>query len=245
MTEQMRIILDGDFAGHPFRGNQHVKAGINSRSAVHSSKNAKRAENRGTKRAAKKAHRSAHYAHKAALSTASGAAKHYHRKMARFHGRRSGLLLDSVPGEVFDAAMSAAGMVEGVIRRGGDVVGRVMIGGDGKAMVYVGAEGTQRVTLAGGETAMWSDDDAVDMVNALFTSAAPDAGAPTQSDERVMFLASVASGERDGDTLSDLLTRIGDAVEGLRGDGLLTGDVDDVAASAIKHWARLDEKAYG
>lgn len=58
----------------------------------------------------------------------------------------------------------------GKIMKGGQVVGLVDIGGDGKAMVYIGEDGSKRVTLENGFEAMYSDDDAAEMVRALFTN---------------------------------------------------------------------------
>lgn len=96
MTNESQIALDGDFKGHPFRGNQYKKASDHSRTAVRSSMSAKRAENNGNTKEAKKAHRSAYHSHMAAAESATGKAKHYHRKMAKFHGGRSGMTMDSV-----------------------------------------------------------------------------------------------------------------------------------------------------
>lgn len=91
------MVLDGDFHGHPFRGNQYRKASRESGAAVSASIKAKRAETRGgDAKAQKSAHRGAHHAHMAAAEGATGKAKNYHRKMAKFHGQRAGVRLDSV-----------------------------------------------------------------------------------------------------------------------------------------------------
>lgn len=98
-------ILDGDFKGHPFRGNGAVKAHAATGSAVHSSMRAKSAERRGDAKSASKAHETAHHAHKAALVEATGKAKKYHKIMAKFHGSRAGMAMDSV----FDSIVKGAG----------------------------------------------------------------------------------------------------------------------------------------
>lgn len=164
------VALDGDFKGHPFRGNQHRKASRSSGAAVGASIRAKGAERRGDKKAAKQAHRSAYHAHAAALHDASTKkAKSYHRKMAKFHARHSGV------DATLDSALALDGVDDdgyvGKIKKAGEVVGRVDLGGDGKAMVFVGAAGDERVTYTrGGESirALYSDDDAPSMVGWLF-----------------------------------------------------------------------------
>lgn len=88
--------LDGDFKGHPFRGNQYKKASQHSHSAVRASIGARRAEKDGDHKAAKSAHKSAHYSHLAAAESTTGKARRYHRKMAKFHGGRAGIALDAV-----------------------------------------------------------------------------------------------------------------------------------------------------
>lgn len=169
-------LLDGDFVGHPFRGNQHAKSSHESGAAVGASMRAKHAERKGDAKASAKAHTSAHYSHKAASVSASGAAKKYHVKMAKFHGGRGGVSkLDSVVA-VLDAAQKTDGMIIGKIKKGSTIVGRALIGGDGKAMVYVGKVGTERVVFASGTRAMWSDDDAGEMVTALLAPAKEVAG---------------------------------------------------------------------
>jgi hypothetical protein len=85
----LTYLLDGDFKGHPFRGNQHKKASKASHAAVHSSIHAKKTAKNGDKKSLKKAHLAAHYAHKAASVEASGKAKKYHNKMANFHGKHA------------------------------------------------------------------------------------------------------------------------------------------------------------
>jgi hypothetical protein len=95
-------VLDGDFRGHPFRGNQYKKADRASGSAVNASIRAKTAERRGDSKSATKAHETAHHAHKAAGVEATGKAKKYHKVMAAFHGGKAGVKLDSVEGSVLD-----------------------------------------------------------------------------------------------------------------------------------------------
>jgi hypothetical protein len=79
-------------------------------------------------------------------------------------------------GAMLDDAGEPAGeeweTVVGTIKRGGEVIGRAVVAdGDGKAMVYLGATGKQRVTFASSDgtrlRAMWSDDDAGDMIDWL------------------------------------------------------------------------------
>lgn len=95
--ENNQILLDGDFVGHPFRGNGSVTADEHSKSAVHSSMRAKHAEKHGDDNAKKSAHRKAHHAHMAASVDAKGKAKTYHETMAKFHKSRSGdATLDSI-----------------------------------------------------------------------------------------------------------------------------------------------------
>ncbi|TDR30693.1 hypothetical protein [Hydromonas duriensis] len=83
--------MDGDFVGHPFRGNQYKRASRQSGAAVSASQHAKRHAKTGDAKALKVAHRVAHYAHKAAAIGATGQAKKYHNKMARFHGKHGGV----------------------------------------------------------------------------------------------------------------------------------------------------------
>jgi hypothetical protein len=73
------------------------------------------------------------------------------------------LYLDDASGD----AVEQDGYV-GKISKAGVIVGRVDIGGDGKAMVFVGAAGDKRVEYESGREAMYSDDDAPDMVDWLF-----------------------------------------------------------------------------
>lgn len=188
-------LLDGDFVGHPFRGNAHRSASHESGAAVGASMRAKHAERKGDAKASSKAHTSAHYSHKAASVSAKGAAKKYHAKMAKFHGSRGGVSkLDSVVA-VLDAAQKMTGMIIGKIKKGSTIVGRALImSGDGKAMVYVGKVGTERVMYTSqvdGERrkAMWSDDDAGAMIGWLLAPAVESAPAvspqPEQTEEDV------------------------------------------------------------
>ena len=89
--DDFEATMDGDFKGHPFRGNQYKKGSRQSGAAVHASKSAKRHEKSGDKKALKSAHKSAHYAHKAAAIEAKGSSRKYHNKMARFHGKHGGV----------------------------------------------------------------------------------------------------------------------------------------------------------
>lgn len=92
-----KAVFDGDFKGHPFRGNQFKSASRESGNAVRASQHAKHAAKKGSAKDVKTAHSAAYYAHKAAAhSTLGKKAKLYHRKMAKFHGKHSGLKLDAV-----------------------------------------------------------------------------------------------------------------------------------------------------
>lgn len=165
-------ILDGDFKGHPFRGSQYRKANQGSGSAVSSSMKAKHAEKHGDPKAQKKAHKTAYFSHMAAAEEAKGVTRKYHRKMAKFHGGRAGVVMDSA--SVFDDASGGYESIVGVIKKGAQVVGRAQVGGDGKAMIFTGESGGTRIKyLSKVDGAlrdfMWSDDDVGDMVDALFT----------------------------------------------------------------------------
>ena len=63
-------------------------------------------------------------------------------------------------------------------------------------------------------------------------------GAPS-ADPQVVFLQSVAKGEHDGDDLADLLTKIGEAIEGLDGLGKLEGVADQAANDALTRWVEV------
>lgn len=174
-------VLDGDFTGHPFRGNQFAAGSHSSGAAVHASKKAKHAERHGDAKAQTRAHQSAHFSHKAAAIGATGKAKKYHETMAKFHGKRSGAkVLDSAAPVLDDAGGYTA--VIGKISKGGNVLGRAVIADDGKAMVYVGEAGNQRVKFASGTVAMWSEDDAAEMVTSLLAST----GAASDDDAEVV-----------------------------------------------------------
>lgn len=82
--------------------------------------------------------------------------------------------LDAVADDLQALALDAAGdgtQFVGVIRKGGTIVGRVDIGDDGKAMVFVGASGGERVKAPSGVEAVYSDDDAADMVEWVLAGA--------------------------------------------------------------------------
>lgn len=159
MTQQNQITLDGAVKGHPFFGNQHVSASGESHTAVRSSQKAKHAEQHGDPKAQKKAHRVAHHAHMAAAEGAQTATtKKYHTTMAKFHGSRAGMTLDSVTFD--DAEDFSRGNIVGKIMKGGKQMGRAVIVGDGKAMVFVGESDDQRVvSTATGNAAAWGEDE--------------------------------------------------------------------------------------
>jgi hypothetical protein len=58
----------------------------------------------------------------------------------------------------------------GKVKKGDQVLGRIDIGDDGKAMVYVGEAGDERVKGSEGRPFMYSEDDAPEMVEALFSA---------------------------------------------------------------------------
>lgn len=186
MTEP---ILDGDFPGHPFRGNGAVKVSSTSKAAVHSSMRAKHAERHGTAEQQAKAHRTAYYSHKAASEEATGKSKDYHEKMAEFHKSRApkkSVLDDAQLADVKDALLDAVskGDIEGVvIGKDNNVLGRVgLASGDGKAIVFVGSEGDERVTSESGSPMMMSDEDGAYMINRLLQmTGVTEAGAGTES----------------------------------------------------------------
>lgn len=202
LEDPEQTVLDGDFPGHPFRGNQYIKAGAESGAAVKASMRAKHHETKGNTKEAKKAHRSAALSHKAAEMHSKGAAKAYHRKMAKFHGSRSGSQLDGVlddsTGISVPAVGAMAGEAVGRISHNGAVIGRAQImSGDGKAMIYLGAKGSDRVKrLSTGNRFMFDDEpeELQAMVAALFAAVKPsDEPAPTEADPRVAMVAGVAA----------------------------------------------------
>ena len=185
------LILDGDFKGHPFRGNQYGRGSSKSSNASRASREAKRAERKagGHDRVMQYVHSSAAHAHKQAAKGAKGKTRAYHAKMAKFHAKRAQHHQDKIDGKMVldsaalaafeaeawpDAALTvmdsaAGGDPQGVIRAGGKVLGRAVIGGDGKAMIYVGAKGKTRVTNPSGATAIWGEYPSV-MVEGLFAA---------------------------------------------------------------------------
>nr|WP_319566291.1 hypothetical protein [uncultured Rhodoferax sp.] len=185
-------VLDGDFKGHPFRGNQHKKASRESGTAVNSSIRAKHAERTGSAKDAAKAHKAAHYAHMAAGVSATGKAKKYHKIMAKFHGSRSGVVMDSVDAPLFTWMLDDAGESQtaiGVISKDGDVKGRAHIVGDGKAMVFVGAEGLDRIQYPNGRAATWSEDDTDLMLETLLVTPLDRATEPVETDVSLLNAA--------------------------------------------------------
>lgn len=182
VDEDDGAVMDGDFKGHPFRGNQHKKASRQSHAAVSASISAKRAEKDGDHKGAKSAHKSAHYSHMAAMEGTTGQARKYHKTMAKFHGSRAGVTMDAVDDEVLDAVGGATLAVVGRIHQGGELKGRAVVAGDGKAMIYTGDSGTERVSARSdvdGEarSAVWSDADAARMVGWLLGGSG-DGGGP-------------------------------------------------------------------
>jgi hypothetical protein len=129
--------LDGDFPGHPFRGNQHRKASAESHTAVRASIRAKRAEGKGDKATQKKAHRSAYHSHSAAAEDATGAARKYHKTMAKFHKQRGGVL-DTVDNT--DEVLDKAEPIEVNAFREGD---KVVCTDDSKDYIVTGQRGHQ------------------------------------------------------------------------------------------------------
>lgn len=117
--------------------------------------------------------------------------------------------IDNQPRDGFDSVsldgIDSDGYV-GKVKKGGEVVGRIDIADDGKAMVYVGAAGDERVVFPSGTRAMYSDDDAVLMVDALFSMreaakrGAGDGQADPQKDADRALFQSVIDG-----TVTDIL----------------------------------------
>lgn len=66
----------------------------------------------------------------------------------------------------------------GKVKKGDQVLGRIDIGDDGKAMVYVGEAGDERVKGSEGRPFMYSEDDAPEMVEALFAAEESPAAQP-------------------------------------------------------------------
>ncbi|OXS89431.1 DUF2958 domain-containing protein [Pandoraea apista] len=66
----------------------------------------------------------------------------------------------------------------GKVKKGDQVLGRIDIGDDGKAMVYVGQAGDERVKGSEGRPFMYSEDDAPEMVEALFAAEESPAAQP-------------------------------------------------------------------
>lgn len=117
--------------------------------------------------------------------------------------------IDNQPRDGFDSVsldgIDSDGYV-GKVKKGGEVIGRIDIADDGKAMVYVGAAGDERVVFPSGTRAMYSDDDAVLMVDALFSMreaakrGAGDGQADPQKDADRALFQSVIDG-----TVADIL----------------------------------------
>jgi hypothetical protein len=165
--EQDAITLDGDFAGHPFRGNQHLKANQSSGAAVTASRRAKWHENSGNTKNAKRAHKAAYHAHSAALESdnITNVSRNYHRVMAKFHAQRAGVKA------TFDSAiLDAVAELKyvGQIKKQGQMLGRVFMGIDGTAIVYVGASGSTPVRNTNDRPFEPSTTDGAAMVKALF-----------------------------------------------------------------------------
>lgn len=69
----------------------------------------------------------------------------------------------------------------GKVKKGDQVLGRIDIGDDGKAMVYVGEAGDERVKGREGRPFMYSEDDAPEMVEALFVAEESPAAAQAEA----------------------------------------------------------------
>jgi len=127
------VALDGDFSGHPFRGNQHRKGSRTSGTAVAASINAKKVTRAAGAREARTAHRVAHHSHLAAsLAVTTKNARRYHRKMAKLHAKHAGVefSLDSV--DVLDGVSDMHATA--VLRNAAGVdVGMVLLYQDGSA----------------------------------------------------------------------------------------------------------------
>lgn len=86
--------------------------------------------------------------------------------------------IDNQPRDGFDSVsmdgVDADGYV-GKVKKGGETVGRIDIGDDGKAMVFIGASGDQRVVFPSGVEATYSDEDAAEMIDSLFSAQAASA----------------------------------------------------------------------
>jgi hypothetical protein len=258
------LILDGDFAGHPFRGNQHRRAKLQTHHAARASREAKRADRRaaGHDRVLQYAHSSAAHAHKQAAKDATGKTKSYHAKMAAFHAKRAKHHEDKLNGEpitdsvsadlLLDSAWPDADMVildgvggdfQGVIRKGARVLGRAVIGGDGKGMIYTGAKGADRVRLGNGEPASWSDPIPF-LVNALFGRYA--AANRAQREQKVDPLKNVHPDELDRRTTksSSLLATIESKIQSAIESGKSRHDPEVAAMEKRAKALQKDLKDY-
>ncbi|MEY2875838.1 MAG: hypothetical protein RLZZ373_3209 [Pseudomonadota bacterium] len=94
-------ILDGDFPGHPFRGNQHVKANNVSEYASIQSRQLRGADKDIPEEddLLHKTHHGAARTHREAASKTSGGTKKYHEVMADFHSKRSAFHADKLGGK--------------------------------------------------------------------------------------------------------------------------------------------------
>ncbi|MBP8150287.1 MAG: hypothetical protein KAY21_11265, partial [Limnohabitans sp.] len=190
-----------------------------SHAAVRASMSAKHAEKDGDTKGAKSAHKSAHYSHMAAAEGTTGKARKYHRKMAKFHGGRAGMTLDGVEGWdgiSLDAVEDFQDSIVGQIWKSGSLQGHAVIGGDGKAMVFVGESAYDRVQFKSSvdgqmREAVWSDDDAADMVGWLLVPAAAEGEEPDRINVSEQALRELA--EPLGITVSDVELLGGDAVQ--------------------------------
>ena len=72
--------MDGDFPGHPFRGNKYVSGHAGSAKASSASRRAKGS-------GSKAHHSSAASLHAKAAAATSGTTKAYHQKMGSFHAK--------------------------------------------------------------------------------------------------------------------------------------------------------------
>ncbi|QFY42989.1 hypothetical protein F6R98_10485 [Candidatus Methylospira mobilis] len=93
----------------------------------------------------------------------------------------------------------------GEVKKGGEIVGRIDIGNDGKAMVFVGATGDQRVVFPSGVEAVYSDDDAIEMVDVLFSTQSGDTQPAIATDPQLVADLALLHSVIDG-TVADILS---------------------------------------
>jgi len=140
----------------------------------------------------------------------------------------------------------------GKIKRDGEVVGRIDIADDGKAMVYVGATGDQRVVFPSGTTAMYSADDAVLMVDALFATQEQTASEPKtdtlgeipgglgEADMAVLVAALYKPPYRQGHALEMMSEADGERYFSIRDDLIKSGYLSKTGTPTKKGTALLE-----